>query len=115
MSNWYQSLDKKKFFEHGGDHADEMETSLMLHLKPELVLPKEKWGDGKEKKNKIKAFTEGWAWAERKWSKISADTGVGNPIASTREKGEAYFKAVTQKAGDLMFEIAKADINDLYE
>jgi creatinine amidohydrolase len=115
MSNWYQSLDKKKFFEHGGDHADEMETSLMLHLKPELVLPKEKWGDGKEKKNKIKAFTEGWAWAERKWSKISADTGVGNPVASTKEKGEAYFKAVTQKAGDLMFEIAKADINDLYE
>jgi creatinine amidohydrolase len=115
MSNWYQSLDKKKFFEHSGDHADEMETSLMLHLKPELVLPKEKWGDGKEKKNKIKAFTEGWAWAERKWSKISADTGVGNPVASTKEKGEAYFKAVTQKAGDLMFEIAKADINDLYE
>lgn len=115
VSNWFQSIDRKEFFENPGDHADEMESSLILYLKPELVLPKEKWGDGKEKKNKIKAFSEGWVWAERKWSKISEDTGVGDPMLATKEKGEKYFKAVTQKMGNLFFELSKADIENLYE
>jgi creatinine amidohydrolase/Fe(II)-dependent formamide hydrolase-like protein len=36
--NWFQALDKPKYFEESGDHADEMETSLIMHLHPELVL-----------------------------------------------------------------------------
>ena len=58
-SNWYQALDRNKYFENSGDHAEEMETSLMLYFKPELVLPIEKWGVGKEKMNKIINDTEG--------------------------------------------------------
>jgi len=115
VSNWFQSLDKKLFFENSGDHADEMETSLMLYLKPQWVLPKEKWGSGKEKKNKIKEFSEGWVWAERKWSEISEDTGVGDPALASKEKGENYFKAVTEKMANLFCELCKADIKNLYE
>jgi len=114
-SNWFQSLDRKFYFENSGDHAEEMETSLMLHLKPDLVLPKEKWGEGKEKKNKIAAFSEGWVWTERKWSKISEDTGVGSPMLASKEKGEIFFKAVTEKMADLIYQISKADIENLYE
>lgn len=114
-TNWFQAMDKTKYFDNPGDHADEMETSLMLHLKPELVLPKEKWGSGREKKNKMKAFSEGWVWAERKWSQVSEDTGVGNPESATKEKGEKFFKDVTQKMGDMMFELSKADTENLYE
>ncbi len=115
VSNWYKSLDRTKYFDDPGDHADEMETSLMLYLKPELVLPKEKWGDGKEKKHKIKAFSEGWLWSERKWSAITADTGVGNPALSTKEKGEKFFQVVAEKIGNLFYDLCKADIQDLYE
>ncbi|WP_299529345.1 creatininase family protein [Ulvibacterium sp.] len=115
FSNWPQALDKSNYFQEEGDHADEMETSLMLYLKPELVLPKDKWGSGGSKKYKIKAFSEGWVWAERKWSQISEDTGVGNPINSTSEKGERFFKDVTQKMGNFLFELCGADINDLYQ
>lgn len=110
----FGAVDRKQFFDEPGDHADEMETSLLLHLRPELVLPKEQWGSGAEKKNKIAAFKEGWVWAERKWSQISEDTGVGNPALATKEKGEAFFKAVAEKAGQLFYDLAKADINDLY-
>ncbi len=115
FSNWFQSVDRNKYFENPGDHADEMETSLLLYLKPDLVLPKEEWGDGKERKNRIKAFSEGWVWTERKWSQISEDTGVGNPKAATKEKGEKYFKAVTEKMSNLFYEISKADIQNLYK
>jgi creatinine amidohydrolase len=92
-----------------------METSLILHLAPELTLPLYTAGDGKEKKYKIKEFSEGWAWAERKWSQITKDTGVGNPEFATKEKGEQYFKAVTFKVSNFLIELAKADVGDLYE
>lgn len=108
-------VDKFTYFEEKGDHADEMETSLMLYLKPDLVLPKEKWGRGTVKKWKIDALNQSWAWAERKWSQVSEDTGVGNPEKATAEKGERFFKDVTQKMSDLVFDLCKADINELYE
>lgn len=112
--NWYQALNKKDFFDEMGDHADEMETSLLLYLAPELVLPLTEAGTGKEKKHKIKEFNEGWAWSERKWSQITADTGVGNPKLASAAKGEKYFIAVTEKVARLFVEIASCDINDLY-
>jgi creatinine amidohydrolase len=115
ISNWFQSIDKNLYFENSGDHADEMETSLLLYLKPSLVLSREKWGAGREKKHKIRAFSEGWVWAERKWSEISEDTGVGDPRMASKEKGEKYFKAVTKKMSDLIYEVSKADIQNLYE
>jgi creatinine amidohydrolase len=115
VTNWPRALNKSEFFEEGGDHADEMETSLVLHLSPQWVLPKSQWGEGKEKKNKIRAFQEGWAWTERTWSSISEDTGVGDPRKATAEKGERFFKVVCEKMGQLLIDIAKADINDLYQ
>ena len=105
----------KEFFEHQGDHADEMETSLLLHLSPQLVLPLAEAGDGNEKKHKLKEFSEGWAWSERKWSQISEDTGTGNPKFSTKEKGERYFTAVTIKVANFLIGLSNADVNELYE
>ncbi len=113
--SWFKSLDKTEFFDEMGDHADEMETSLMMYLKPELVLPLEEAGLGAERKHKIKTFSENWLWAERRWSQISADTGVGNPKLSTKEKGERYFKAVTEKMADAFIKIAQMDVDDMYE
>ncbi len=113
-TNWFQALHKPDFFEHPGDHADEMETSLILHLRPELVLPLEQAGDGAEKKNKIEAFREGWAWTERKWSRVTADTGIGNPKSATAEKGKRFFEAVTQKMATLLTDLAATDAKNLY-
>lgn len=114
-TNWYQALDRNKYFENSGDHAEEMETSIMLYLKPELVLTKENWGEGKEKKNKIKSFNENWIWAERKWSKVSDDTGIGDPQLATSKKGEKFFRDVTNKIGNVIFDLCKVDIENLYE
>jgi len=113
--NWFPSIDRSEFFECPGEHADEMETSLLLYLKPELVLPLTEAGDGIERKNKIKEFSEGWVWSERRWSQISRDTGVGNPKLASKEKGEKYFKAVTKKIANLFVELANCDIDNLYE
>lgn len=113
--SWFKSLDKSRYFEHEGDHADEMETSLMMYLSTDLVRPLSEAGNGSEKQFKVKALRENWAWAERKWSQVTEDTGVGNPSASTKEKGEAYFMDVTTKLADFFVDLAKADPEDMYE
>lgn len=114
-TSWFQALDKTQYFEEKGDHADEMETSLILYLKPELVLPLDEAGDGQEHKSRLKSIREGWAWSERKWSMVSEDTGIGNPKKATKEKGARYFAAVTQKMAELFQEMAAVAINDRYE
>jgi len=105
-SNWYQSVDKKQFFDADGDHADEMETSLMMHLRPELVLPLSEAGPGAEKKSTITGIVEKWAWTERKWTEVTEDTGIGDPRQATPEKGKGYVEAVTAKLADLMVDLA---------
>jgi creatinine amidohydrolase len=115
VCNWYQVLDKKLYFENQGDHADEMETSLLLYLRPDLVLATDKWSEGKVKRNKIRGFNEGWVWTERKWSKISKDTGIGDPRLASAEKGKKYFLDITTKISEFIVEICVADIKDLYE
>jgi len=113
--NWYQALDKSLYFEEAGDHADEMETSLIMYLHPHLVLPLEEAGEGKEKKSVIQGIREKWAWAERKWSEVTQDTGIGNPKKSDAEKGERYFYDVCAKVGQLIVDICKVDKRRMYE
>jgi len=98
-----------------GDHADERETSLMLHLHPGLVLPKEEWGPGTTHAWKLEAMKEKWAWAQRAWTKATDDTGSGDPQHATKEKGRRYADVLSSKFASYLVELAKADINDLYE
>lgn len=112
--NWFQAVDNSEFFEEGGGHADEMETSLMMHLAPEYVLPLKEAGKGAAKKFRIRALNEKWAWAERRWSQVTPDTGIGDPSKASAAKGEKYFRAVVEKVGGLMLDLYKADINDMY-
>ncbi|WP_216359382.1 creatininase family protein [Sediminicola luteus] len=113
--HWFKSMDRSVYFDEPGDHADEMESSLIMHLRPDLVLPLEAAGNGAEKKHKIQGFQEGWAWMEREWSAISADTGVGDPKAASAEKGQRFFKDLTQKLAGFFSELAAADPKDLYD
>lgn len=114
VCNWFQAMDQKVFFEHKDDHAGEMETSMIMHLRPDLVLPLSEAGDGHAKKFKFSAIHEGWAWAERKWSRVTNDTGVGDPRMASAEKGEKFFIALIEKVGSFFYEICTTDKDDLY-
>jgi creatinine amidohydrolase len=113
--NWYQSFSNSDFFENGGGHADEMETSVMLVVAPELVLPLNEAGHGMGKIFRIGALNEKWVWAERKWSKVTVDTGIGDPHKASHEKGERCLKEVIKKIGTLMTDLSVTDVNDMYE
>jgi creatinine amidohydrolase len=112
--SWYKVVDPRGHFSDLGDHAGELETSVMLRIAPELVRPLSEAGDGRERKPTLAALREGWAWAPRPWTKISADTGVGDPRAATAEKGERYLAAVIERLGQFLIELAAADPARLY-
>jgi creatinine amidohydrolase len=113
--NWFKMPGFEQFFEDLGEHAGEVETSLMMHLFPELVMPLETAGKGLAKKFMVKALNQGWAWAEREWSKVTEDTGIGNPGKATAEKGRVFFEYLTVKIAEFLIELAEADQKDLYK
>ena len=113
--NWYKCVDPKPYFEDLGDHAGELETSVMMHVAPELVLPLSEAGDGRERRSRLAGVREGWAWAPRRWTQVTADTGTGNPAAATVDKGRRYAEAVARRIAGFLVELAGADVEDLYE
>jgi creatinine amidohydrolase len=113
--NWYHVVDPKQFFSDLGDHAGELETSVMLHIAPELVRPLDEAGPGRARRFKMAALREGWAWAPRRWRQVTDDTGVGNPAAATPEKGGKYVEAVSEKIATFLVDLAKADTAQMYE
>jgi creatinine amidohydrolase len=78
------------------------------------VLPLDKAGAGKAKKFSVEALNRHWAWTERQWTRTTSDTGIGDPRHASKEKGERYFKAVTQELAKLMVGLATTDENELY-
>ncbi len=112
--NWFMVSAKEALFAVDGDHADEMETSLMLHLFPELVLPLTEAGDGSAKQFKINGLREKWAWAPRQWTQVTEDTGVGDPRQATAEKGAAYFEVITNEIATFLLELEATDVHEIY-
>jgi creatinine amidohydrolase len=115
QSNWYQAVNASEYFDEPGDHAGELETSLTMHLRPDLVRPLESAGPGSARTHKIRAFREGWAWMPRPWTEVTDDTGVGNPAKSSAKKGVAYFAAVAERLGAFLYDLATADPGELFE
>jgi len=113
-TNWFKAVDQKQYFENKDDHAGEMETSVIMHLNPELVLPLDQAGDGSAKQFSYDAMREGWGWAERRWTAVTKDTGVGDPSKSSADKGARFFKAVTEKIADFFEQVAKTPDDQRY-
>jgi creatinine amidohydrolase len=113
--NWYSAVNPRPFFAEPGDHAGELETSVMLSIAPELVRPLSEAGPGKGRPFRVKGLREGLAWAPRRWSQLTTDTGVGDPSRATAEKGTRFLGAVISELAEFIGELAAADPEDLYE
>lgn len=113
-SEWFKMMPVKQFFEEPGDHADEIETSVMMYYHPELVKLNEA-GNGAAGGFAIDALQQGCIWMPRNWSKVSKDTGIGNPHLSTPKKGEQFAKAVVEKYAQFINDFALIkNTNQLY-
>ncbi len=110
-SEWFKVCPAKEYFDDPGDHADELETSVMMHYHPELVNLAEA-GAGKAGGFAPDSLRRGAAWIPRDWSRVSVDTGIGSPAAATAEKGARFAAAVAEAYALLLRDLT--DGGDLY-
>lgn len=112
--HWYQAVDPRPFFREPGDHAGELETSVMLAAAPDLVRALDTAGPGAARRFAIPGLRNGMAWAPRRWTQVTDDTGVGDPRAATADKGTRFLAATTDAIADFLVDLAAADPAALY-
>jgi creatinine amidohydrolase len=113
--NWWSCIDPKTYFDEPGDHAGELETSVMSEIAPGLLLPLDDAGEGKARKFRVAGLRDGLAWTPRQWTRVTDDTGSGNPARASHQKGLRFLDDVTDRIGSFMVELAAADLSDMYE
>jgi len=113
--NWWTLGDADAVFDDPGDHAGELETSVVMHLHPELVGPLDEAGPGRGRRFNISALDQKKIWAPRSWSAVTDDTGVGDPSRSSPDKGRLFLEQVTDELADFLVDLDRADPSDLYE
>jgi creatinine amidohydrolase len=107
--NWWQAGDHALFAEPG-DHAGALETAALLHVAPGLVHPdRDGWGAGTAHPSIFGGVRAGWAWLPRRWTQVTADTGVGNPAEATAAQGEAFVAQAVARIADFCEALAIAD------
>lgn len=99
-------------FEKHGDHAGELETSMMLYLTPELV-NMEDAGPGKRIPFKIKGLSKKGVWTPRPWRASHPDLGSGDPSLASFEKGEKYVSRIIEELSEVILELSQAKKGDL--
>lgn len=114
-ADWYKAAKRDDFFTAPGDHADEMETSAMQWLRPELVRPLQEAGDGATRAFAVPELNESFVSSQRAWTKVTADTGSGNPYLANAQHGEAFLKACAAKISDLLVHCAKQSLDQWYK
>lgn len=109
VANFYEMVPdaKREIFENPGDHADELETSLLLHLCPDLVQLGQA-GPGARTPFAIDGLKQPGVWTPRPWSRSHPDTGSGDPSKATADKGKRYFAAVTEGLARVFVDLANA-------
>ncbi len=112
LINWWQvgSDHYSEIFEKPDEHAGELETSVALHLFPELVHLSEA-GEGKARPFRFKALNEGWVYTSRRFAQLNDHCAVGNPFAATAEKGKRYLDLVCQRISQFLIELAESDLD----
>jgi creatinine amidohydrolase len=107
--NFFQLLPelRQQLFARGGDHADESETSLMLHLHPQLV-DLHHAGAGERRPAEVDKLDQPGVWTPRPWSHVHPDTGSGDPRAATAVQGERYFAAMADAIAEIILAIDRA-------
>lgn len=90
LSEAFTGLDSKQFRQQYGSHADEHETSLMLHIAPDVVDMKKAVDDGNEGEGRL---------SRKRGEGIWSTSGVyGQATLANAEKGKLVAEALVETA-----------------
>jgi creatinine amidohydrolase len=120
LCNWYQMIRDvaARIFDCPDDHAGEMETSMILAYRPDLVA---KNADGTLRADagatrpfRFQALEKGWVGITRPWTALTTNSGAGNPHAATAEKGQALLQAIITRLAPFLVELSQSPIDEKF-
>lgn len=122
LCDWFRGMTADvapQIFTHKEDHAGEIETSLILELAPELVARDSQTGrlvadDGAVKKTRFTAVNQGWVGLSRPWDLLTTNTGSGNPLEATAEKGRKLLDILTERLGSFLVELSGSPVDETF-
>lgn len=117
LCNWYQMIKDVV----GGicqvpdDHAGEMETSLIMAFRPDLVRFNEAGqltaDEGSTRRLRFAALQQGWVSLTRPWHLLTTNSGSGNPHAATAAKGEQIAEAIVARIAPFLVELSQSPVD----
>lgn len=115
LCNWYKVAADRypALFENAGDHAGEMETSLILELEPDLVRL-EKADAGSMASTRFDAVNRGWIEMTRPWHLLTTNSGAGDPRPATAEKGRQLLEIVVDRIAGFLVELAACPVDEAF-
>ncbi|MBX3422974.1 MAG: creatininase family protein [Pirellulaceae bacterium] len=117
LCNWYQMIRDLagQICEHADDHAGEMETSLILAFRPDLVQQADDGSfqadEGRQRQLRFQALREGWVTLTRPWHLLTTNSGSGNPHAATADKGRRLGEAIVQRVAPFLVELSGCQLD----
>ena len=118
LCNWYQMIRDvaQQICQHADDHAGEMETSLILSFRPDLVRRREN-GEltadaGQQRELRFEALREGWVSLTRPWHLLTTNSGSGNPHQATASKGDQLTDAIVARIAPFLGELSQSELNE---
>ena len=111
---WSVAGDKaSEIFEHLGEHADEMETSVDLVFFENLC-HLEDASDGSVNPSRFEAINRRWVTIARPWHLLTKDSTYGDPRQASKEKGEAFINLAVERIARFIVELAKAEMDERF-
>ena len=109
--DWWRTVDdvRSTIIEEPGEHGDEFETSVGLALFPHLVRMGEA-DEGAVNTPKVESLKHPWARFTRPWHVLTRNSGFGNPLKASREKGEKILEAAVERIASLLKELSDAEM-----
>jgi creatinine amidohydrolase len=120
LCNWFQMVRDaaSQIFEVPDDHAGEMETSLILAYRPELVARNADGSIsadlGQTRPFRFQALREGWVGITRPWHLLTTQSGSGNPHAATAEKGNRLMEVICERMVPFLVQLSEEPIDEFF-
>lgn len=120
LCDWFRMVSDcyHQIFTHPEDHAGEMETSILLACRPDLVHKNPdqslRADQGSTRPTRIDAINQGWVSITRRWDLLTTNTGSGNPHEASPEKGHAITQIVAERLGQFLVDVGQIEIDDTF-
>lgn len=120
LCNWYQMIRDAAatICERADDHAGEMETSVTMAFRPDLVRSTDAGkltaDEGATRPLRFEALRNGWVGLSRPWHLLTTNSGSGNPHAASPDKGRQLTEVVVERIAPFLAELSQADLDESF-